>query len=269
MAFLPSGDLVTGDGGGALRRWATGSGRLRVARSSAHTSQIMGVAASPDGKLVATVAADGSARLWDAKSLTPRTGPLATGAAGGGDVAFTPDGDRLVVASGRAITVWTTRGERIDRVEAADDVIWGVAVSPDGAHVATASADRTVAVRPLDDLDSVEHRLGHSGVATDVAFSADSQTLVTTSRSGELRFWDRGTGELLGEPFARAATRIGEVWRLAYDPLHSHVWFAGGDGDVRETDVLDLQAGCRLAAGLLDLRQRERFLGGEPAIGCR
>jgi WD40 repeat protein len=268
MAFLPSGDLLTGDATGSLSRWDPESGRLEVARSGAHDSQIMGLATSPDGTVVATVAVDGTARLWEARQLTPRSGPLVTGAAGGGDLAFTPDGDRLVVGTGRTITVWTSGGAPVDRVDAAEDVIWGIAVSPDGAHVATASADRTVSVRSLENLTAVDHRLGHSGVATDVAFSTDGETLVTTSRSGEVRLWDRRSGELLGQPFASEADRIGEVWRLAYDPRHARVWFAGKDGEVRETDALDLEVGCQLAKGLPDVRQQQRFLGGETAIGC-
>jgi WD40 repeat protein len=259
---------MTGDAAGTLRRWDADTGRRVAVNSGAHRGQIMGIAASPDGSVVATVSADGTAQLWDPEKLTPRGSAIVTGSSGGGDVTFTPDGDRVVVGSGRSISVWDLHGNQLERVEAAEDVIWGVAVSPDGTHLATASADRTVAIRPMDHLTTVEHRLGHSGVATDVAFSADSETLVSTSRSGEVRYWDSRSGELLGEPFASRADRIGEVWRLAFGPKHSHVWFAGHDGDLREGDALDLTVACRLARGLPDQRQRDRFLGGEAAIGC-
>ena len=111
--------------------------------------------------------------------------------------------------------------------------------------------------------------MGHSGVATDVAYSADGETLVTTTRSGEVRLWDARSGELLGEPFAAQADRIGEVWRVAYDPDSSHIWFAGEDGKVRETDVLDAAVACEITEGVPDVRQRARYLDGEQPVGCR
>ena len=116
-----------------------------------------------------------------------------------------------VVATGGTVSVWTLDGEKVDSVVTAGGRIWGVAVSPDGTQVATASADAAVSLRPLDDLETVEHRLGHSGVATDVAYSGDGQTVVTTTQSGEVRLWDARSGELLGEPFAAQADRIGEI----------------------------------------------------------
>lgn len=268
LAYLTSRALVTGDGAGVLRRWDPGTGRLGAERPGAHQGRIMGVAASPDGTLLATIGADGTARVWNAEDLSPHTDALETDAAGGGDVTFTPTGDRVIVASGRWVSVWTTDGERVSAFEAGKDVIWGVAMSPDGSLIATASADLTVAIWALDDPSAVQHRLGHSGVATDVVFSADGETLITTSRAGEVRFWDRRSGQLLGEPYEADTDSIGEVWRVAYDPERSQVWFAGEDGDVRAIDALDLELACETAGDVLDLRQRERYLGGERAIGC-
>ena len=269
LAFVREGGLVTGDGAGALRRWDVVSGRELVERSRAHGAQIMGVAASPDGAAVATVSDDGTARVWDAERLTPRTPLLRTGPpTKGGDVAFTPDGERIVVASGGTVSVWTLDGEKVDSV-AAGGRIWGVAVSPDGTQVATASADAAVSLRPLDDLETVDHRLGHSGPAADVAYSADGETVVTTTQLGEVRLWDAESGELLGEPFAAQADRIGKIWRVAFHSGSSHIWFAGDDGKVRESDVLDAAAACEITEGVPDARQRDRYLDGEEPVACR
>ncbi len=268
LGFGLDGDLLSGDDDGALRRWDPATGQKLVDRSGAHGSPIMGLDTSPDGSLVATVALDGTARIWDAERLSPRTPVLSTGSSGGGDVEFSPDGRQIVVASGRTVTIWSVAGGQIARFDAAEDVIWGLALDPAGEHLATASADRTVAVRSLDDPEIVEHRLGHAGVATDVVFSADGATLITTTRSGGIRLWDRSTGELLGEPLATSAAEIGELWRLASTPERSHIWFAGADGKVRESDLLDLTVACQLSQGIPDARQRARFLGGERTVAC-
>ena len=267
MAYVSSGALVTGDDAGTLRRFSPGSAEVGTTHQHAHAGRIMGVAASPDGDLVATVGSDGRARLWNADDLSPHGKAMDTAAAGGGDVTFTPSGDRVVVASGRWVTVWSTDGDRLNGFEAGSDVIWGVAVSPDGSLVATASADRTVAVWALAEPDVAQHRLGHSGVATDVVFSADADSLITTSRDGEVRYWDRRSGQLLGQPYADTDA-IGEVWRAAYDPARSRLWFAGQDGAVRAVDALDRRLACDLAGTVLDPRHRQRFLGGQQAIGC-
>ena len=129
---------------------------------------------------------------------------------------FTPDGDRVIVASGRRISVWTTDGKRVSAFDAGGDVIWGVAVSPDG------NTDRNGERRP-DRVDSGarrSERRAASGSATPASrptssFSSDGETLITTSRTGEVRFWDRRSGQLLGEPFKASANKIGEVWRVA------------------------------------------------------
>ena len=170
--------------------------------------------------------------------------------------------------SGPQVSVWTTEGKRISDFTAASQLIWGVAVSPDGSLIATASADTTVSIRALDNPSVVLQRIGLSGVATDVAFSNDGETLVTTSKPGAVRFWDRRTGQLLGEPFKADSAKIGEVWRVASDPTRTKVWFAGKDKIVRSIDALDLKVACQAAGHVLDLRQRERYLGGEHAIGC-
>ena len=173
------------------------------------------------------------------------------------------------MASGGALSVWTLDGEKVDSVKAAGDVFFGVGVSPDGTQVATASADAGVSLRSLDDLETVEHRLGHSGVATDAAYSADGETVITTTRSGELRLWDAQSGDCSASRSPHRRIASGRFWRVAYDPGSSHIWFAGEDGKVRETDVLDAAVACEITKGVPDVRQRARYLDGEQPVACR
>ena len=80
------------------------------------------------------------------------------------------------------------------------NAILDLAVSSDGSHIATASADNTARVWSVPahkDAAVVELR-GHSGDVSSVAFSPDGQFVLTVSRQdGTARVWDRAGGEPL------------------------------------------------------------------------
>src|SRR5262249_46842355 len=65
LAYLPnkSEDLIVGDASGGLRLWSVMSGHERYV-PNAHSSKILSVTVSPDGKLVASGGTDRSVTLW-------------------------------------------------------------------------------------------------------------------------------------------------------------------------------------------------------------
>lgn len=112
---------------------------------------------------------------------------------------------------------WRFLGARADAslavFEAHEGPIADVAISPDGARVATASGDGTVKVWTGD--GRLLHTLtGHTGPVWSVVFSPDGARLASVSTDGTVRVWDVGTGE---ERFKAAGVGSG-IAAVAWHP---------------------------------------------------
>jgi WD40 repeat protein len=226
----------------------------------------MSVAVSPDGERVASAGADGAVRLWRSSDLTPLAA-TATQRASVNDVTFTPSGELVTAGNDGVVRFWRTDGSPTGHVLVADpagDALRSVAVSPDGATLAAATAD---GVRLFDVANGKERGPLNSQPAEplDVVFSPDGQWFVSVSRDGRVALWDTATRAGLGPRFSY---HQGAVWHAAITQ-GSVVVTAGEDGTVRSLDVLDIGKACALGAGALDDRALEQYLSGAKPIGCR
>ncbi|SHN88632.1 WD40 repeat, partial [Geodermatophilus obscurus] len=108
----------------------------------------------------------------------------------------------------------TTRPSR--RLTGHEQRLFHATFSPDGALVATASADHTA--RLWDTATGHPHGSlleGHTDAVNAVAFSPDGALLATASADGTVRLWDTGTGRPHGPPLEG---HVGPVWGVGFSP---------------------------------------------------
>jgi WD40 repeat protein len=183
--------VATASRDGTSRVWEYRSGKPLL-ELRGHKKSVNAICFDPVGGRIATAADDQTACLWDASSgellltLHPEDGAVNA-------VAFGPDGKALVTGCGNMVQVWDAlNGARLRSFET-QGVVRGVAVSPDGARLAAATADgRTSAWdrRSGQELFTVR---GHTA-ANSLAYSPDANRLATAYADGIVQVCDAKTG---------------------------------------------------------------------------
>jgi WD40 repeat protein len=172
VAFSPDGRLLASGANtwsyGAVKLWSVADGREVVTFPAGHGELAFAVTFSPDGRLLVVALAMGLVRLWRLPSAS-------------GNLPPDPSAYEAAMLRGHG------------------EAVRGLAFSPDGALLATASSDATVRLwrltpghaqampdagwLPLTTLK------GHAGAVRGVAFAPGGATLASASSDGTVRLW--------------------------------------------------------------------------------
>jgi WD40 repeat protein len=188
-----------------------------------HKGWINDLAFSPDGKFLATISRDGTAKLWDI-SPTGNQELLALDSQHSNlnAIAYSPDG-KLLAASGNDTTstiIWDVSSRQPASILEHEANVNVVKFSPDGTLLAAAKEDSTVRIwdvasgqeqRVLVGHTDVSENLHYNGISN-LSFSPDGERLATAGEDGLVKIWDVETGEelssLSAHPDGRAALSI-------------------------------------------------------------
>ncbi|MGH3254988.1 MAG: WD40 repeat domain-containing protein, partial [Streptosporangiaceae bacterium] len=259
LAFGPvAGTLATAASNGTIRLWSP----TTFYQSSAPLvmdSQYLATAAngrapavlSANGGVLATVGSRGTVRLWDVAARRPLGVPPSSQDAVTA-VALSPNGGTVAVAAGGVRFFRTATGAPVGPglpASGGNGSYGSVAFSPNGALLATVSADGTARVWQVATAGQIGRpmRVGRAGTFTGaVAFSPDAKTLATVGAGGQTRLWNVATGQPVGRPMAAgSATTV-----LAFNRDGRTLATAGTDGTVRLWDVAtQREIGAPLTAG--------------------
>jgi WD40 repeat protein len=260
ISFSPDGTrLATSGEDNTVRIWDVSRGQeLRTltgheaGENNYHIASlipgVLAVAYSPDGKVLASVGEDGTARIWDPESgELLRTLIIHPQRHGGCSLAFSPDGALLAAVTdlhgpgpelGALLKVWDVETWReilsVDLPDRSD----GLAFSPDGAQLVTTGFGGYVIVwDPITGQRLYALTSADTDELCDAAFSPDGSRLVVSGPVGA-GVWDLKSRT---ELFTLTGHQR-KVTAMAFNPEGTRIATGSLDGAIRvyTTDIDEL-----------------------------
>ena len=150
------------------------------------------------------------------------------------DIAFSPVGQYLAVASGIGVWMYEVATSRALMLMPTASGVSSVSFSPDGSTLASGSWDGTVQLWDVVTGEPIATLGGRESSVSSVSFSPDGSTLASGSGDDTVRLWDVVTGE----PIVTLEGHTSGVSSVSFSADGSTLASGSGDDTVRLWDVV-------------------------------
>jgi WD40 repeat protein len=208
-------------------------------------SQVLSVAFSPDGQLLAASDVSYEIHVWRVADAQP----ILTLQAQDGwcwSVTISPDNQTLASSANGTVDLWNlVTGERYGQLRGSSSRVFSLAFSPDGRFLACGGEDHLIRVWSVQRRTLMHCLVGHGDEVRSVAFAPQGylqpgqpltsslahHQLASGSYDGTVRLWNLGTGDWV------AIATQSKVWSIAFSPDGSTLASGQHDGTVGLWDV--------------------------------
>jgi WD40 repeat protein len=234
LAFGGGGRLISVARDSVVRVWDVPSG-TELAALDGHAHAITAVAASPDGKFLASAGEESRILLWDAASRKLSRilfGPTNFVNA----LTFSPD-SRLLASGAedaRVLLFDIVAGKHLYSLRGHSGPIDAVAFSPDGTLLASAGQDTVIHLWNPVNGRQLRVLRGHSAPIRTISFSPDGQVMASAGEDTRIMLWNTVTGAV--DKILSGST--GVINSLAFAPRAPLLASASEAGDITIWNVI-------------------------------
>ncbi|MDE0313890.1 MAG: hypothetical protein OXM61_03230, partial [Candidatus Poribacteria bacterium] len=118
----------------------------------------------------------------------PEGAKMRIGKGGINEIAYSPDGSKLAVASAIGIWIYNAQtGQELDLYTGHTAEVLSISFSPDGTTIVSGSDDKTIRLWDTNTGEHIRTLSGHTNSVNGVSFSPDGTTIVSGSDDKTIR----------------------------------------------------------------------------------